>query len=65
MAKQQAPPDLPPPAPERESPSVQAESAAERARLRARRGRSSTILTQGLGGGGEEGTTSLLGGNRA
>lgn len=66
MAKGQKPPDLPPvpPAPPaKDDPAVQQVAADERARLRARRGRSSTILTRGVLTGAEEsGTNSLLGG---
>ena len=57
------PPPPPPPPPERSSAEVAAEAAAERKRLRAQRGRASTILTggQGVANGSAVATKQLLG----
>lgn len=58
-------PELPPPPPAKEDPTIQATAAAERARLKGRKGRASTILTRGVLTGPEpEGSTSLLGGTK-
>lgn len=63
MAKGPKPPDLPPEPPKREDPAIQQAAADERARLRGRRGRASTVLTRGVLTGPEEpGTSTLLGG---